>query len=68
MMTYQSENTEDEFLLGRILFLMTYNTNLDYEKLVNENGLADTINSVWLLETPRSSVRLIRSCSIFRGT
>ncbi|KAF2243776.1 hypothetical protein BU26DRAFT_523364 [Trematosphaeria pertusa] len=40
----RSENIDDEFLLSRILFLMTYDTNLDYDKLVRENQLADNIN------------------------
>lgn len=40
----KSENIEDEFLASRILFLMTYDTDLDYEKLVNEQQLAESIN------------------------
>ncbi|KAF2468540.1 uncharacterized protein BDR25DRAFT_265275 [Lindgomyces ingoldianus] len=40
----KSENYDDEFLLSRILFLMTYDTTLDYEKLVNEQQLAESIN------------------------
>ncbi|ORY04127.1 guanine nucleotide exchange factor [Clohesyomyces aquaticus] len=40
----KSENIDDEFLLSRILFLMTYDTTLDYEKLVNEQQLAESIN------------------------
>ncbi|KAF2098378.1 hypothetical protein NA57DRAFT_66698 [Rhizodiscina lignyota] len=38
------DNRDDEFLVSRILFLMTYNTNLNFEKLVNDNQLADSIN------------------------
>ncbi|KAF2001936.1 hypothetical protein P154DRAFT_463476 [Amniculicola lignicola CBS 123094] len=41
----KSEDTDDEFLLSRILFLMTYDTDLDYGKLANEHHLADSINS-----------------------
>ncbi|KAL5118902.1 hypothetical protein ACEQ8H_003225 [Pleosporales sp. CAS-2024a] len=41
----QSESIDDEFLASRILFLTTYDTNLDYAKLVRENHLADNINA-----------------------
>lgn len=38
------DNRDDEFLSARILFLLTYNTRVDFEKLVAENQLADSIN------------------------
>jgi len=38
------DNRDDEFLICRILFLLTYNTQLDFEALVNEQHLADSIN------------------------
>lgn len=38
--------TEDEFLLGRIIFLTTYGTNLDIEKLVDQHRLAELITFV----------------------
>lgn len=41
----QSESIDDEFLVSRILFLATYETNLDYTQLVNEHHLADNINA-----------------------
>ncbi|KAF2739708.1 hypothetical protein EJ04DRAFT_287920 [Polyplosphaeria fusca] len=41
---FKTEDINDEFLLARILFLLSYDTNLDYEKLVNENHLAESIN------------------------
>ncbi|KAF2197513.1 hypothetical protein GQ43DRAFT_444195 [Delitschia confertaspora ATCC 74209] len=53
----KSESIDDEFLLSRILFLMTYDTNLDYEKLVKENQLAESIN----LALARHSKRYSRS-------
>ncbi|KAF2092121.1 hypothetical protein K490DRAFT_70794 [Saccharata proteae CBS 121410] len=37
------DNRDDEFLASRILFLLTYETNLDFDKLVKENNLVDTI-------------------------
>jgi len=42
----QNDNRDDEFLISRILFLMTYDTNLDYEKLVADHQLAESINQV----------------------
>jgi hypothetical protein len=36
----QSENIDDEFLTSRILFLMTYDTDLNYDQLVENNQLA----------------------------
>lgn len=41
----QSDSIDDEFLLSRILFLTTYGANLDYNELVNEHNLADSINA-----------------------
>ncbi|KAF2130578.1 hypothetical protein P153DRAFT_395974 [Dothidotthia symphoricarpi CBS 119687] len=40
-----SESTDDEFLLSRVLFLLTYETTLDYTNLVQENHLADNLNA-----------------------
>ncbi|KAF4632303.1 hypothetical protein G7Y89_g5823 [Cudoniella acicularis] len=37
------DNRDDEFLVSRILFLTTYDTNIDIEKLVDQEKLADTI-------------------------
>ncbi|CAO2655664.1 Nn.00g044670.m01.CDS01 [Neocucurbitaria sp. VM-36] len=41
----KGDSADDEFLASRILFLMTYDANLDYSKLVSENQLADNINA-----------------------
>ncbi|KAF2171521.1 hypothetical protein M409DRAFT_63757 [Zasmidium cellare ATCC 36951] len=38
------DNRDDEFLISRILFLLTYNTRIDFEILVNDHKLADSIN------------------------
>ncbi|KAJ4992008.1 guanine nucleotide exchange factor synembryn [Stagonosporopsis vannaccii] len=40
-----SDSIDDEFLISRILFLTTYDANLDYTELVNEHHLADNINA-----------------------
>lgn len=44
-MRAQSDSVDDEFLAARVLFLMTYDANLDYTQLVRENQLADSINA-----------------------
>lgn len=44
-MLLQSDSIDDEFLLSRILFLTTYDANLDYTDLVNEHHLADNANA-----------------------
>lgn len=36
---------DDEFLVGRVIFLTTYGTNVDLAKLIDEHGLADTVIS-----------------------
>ncbi|KAF2020789.1 hypothetical protein BU24DRAFT_416470 [Aaosphaeria arxii CBS 175.79] len=41
----KSESMDDEFLISRILFLMTYDTDLDYSLLVDQHQLADSINT-----------------------
>ncbi|KAI9672411.1 MAG: hypothetical protein M1829_004489 [Trizodia sp. TS-e1964] len=40
----KKSDSEDEFLLSRILFLLTYEKSLDIEALIRENQLADNIN------------------------
>ena len=37
------DNHDDEFLISRILFLTTYNTNIDIETLVDQHHLAEII-------------------------
>lgn len=34
---------DDEFLVGRVIFLTTYGTNVDLAKLIDEYGLAETV-------------------------
>jgi len=51
----QSESIDDEFLLSRILFLMTYDTDLDYDKLVQEQQLAEHINAAMTRHAKRYS-------------
>ncbi|KAF2262682.1 hypothetical protein CC78DRAFT_534560 [Lojkania enalia] len=58
---FKSEDINDEFLTSRILFLMTYGTNLDYEKLVNENQLAESINNALHRHAKRYSKSSLRS-------
>ena len=38
------DNRDDEFLCSRILFLLTYNTRIDFEELVEQKQLAESIN------------------------
>lgn len=38
---------DDEFLLGRILFLITYETTVDLEKLLGDYKLESSIEAVW---------------------
>lgn len=40
----KNSDLDEEFVISRILFLLTYTTNVDLESLVNENALADSIN------------------------
>lgn len=44
----QCDNSEDEMVLSRILFLSTYDTTLDFENLINNNSLGNNINHVSL--------------------
>lgn len=38
------DSVDDEFLVCRIIFLLTYDTNINFETLVNEHGLANSLN------------------------
>jgi len=42
------ENSEDEIIIARILFLTTYDTNLDFDIMIRKHGLGDSINWVRL--------------------
>ncbi|KAK8432252.1 guanine nucleotide exchange factor [Phyllosticta citricarpa] len=39
----QCDNADDEFLASRILFLLTYDTNLNFDDLMKNNQLGDAI-------------------------
>jgi hypothetical protein len=54
-MSHQSDSIDNEFLCSRILFLMTYETDLNYETLVNEHGLAENINLAIIRHAKRYS-------------
>ncbi|EEP77640.1 predicted protein [Uncinocarpus reesii 1704] len=41
----KEENSDDEFLAARLLFLTTYGSDLDYNKLFDEHGLAESTNN-----------------------
>lgn len=51
----QGDSVDDEFLASRALFLMTYDANLDYTKLVEENQLADNIHAALVRHAKRYS-------------
>lgn len=40
----KADDRDDEFLISRILFLLTYGTNFDFEPLLNEHQLIESIN------------------------
>ncbi|KAI1932226.1 hypothetical protein LOZ65_000812 [Ophidiomyces ophidiicola] len=42
---YREENSDDEFLAARLLFLTTYNSNLNYNTLFDNNALGESINN-----------------------
>jgi hypothetical protein len=41
----KTDNSDDEFLLSRILFLTTYGTTANFQELTTKNKLADSINN-----------------------
>ena len=41
----KNQDTDDEFLLCRIFFLLTYETKLDFNHLFDDNSLAESINN-----------------------
>ncbi|KAI9042603.1 synembryn [Aspergillus affinis] len=40
----KTESSEDEMVTSRILFLSTYDTTMDFEKLINNHSLGDNVN------------------------
>ena len=52
MLTHRkNDDKEDEFLISRILFLLTYGTNVNFGILIDEQQLAESINQVNLAFT-----------------
>lgn len=51
----KGDDIDNEFLLSRILFLLSYDTNVNYEKLVKEQQLAESINSALYRHAKRYS-------------
>ncbi|KAF2837416.1 hypothetical protein M501DRAFT_937485 [Patellaria atrata CBS 101060] len=49
------DNVEDEFLISRILFLMTYDTNLNFEPLLGQHLLAESLNTHIIRHSKRYS-------------
>lgn len=45
----QCDNSEDEMVISRILFICTYDTTMDYEQLIKNHSLGDNVNYVSLL-------------------
>lgn len=48
-MRMQADSSEDEMVSSRILFLSTYDTDLDFEGLIKNNSLGDNVNYVCFL-------------------
>lgn len=44
----QEDNSDDEFLASRLLFLTTYGSGLDFDKLFDSYFLGESINNVWI--------------------
>ncbi|KAL1976667.1 hypothetical protein VTN31DRAFT_2949 [Thermomyces dupontii] len=40
----RTDNSEDEMIVSRILFLTTYDTNMDFDALIRKHSLGDHIN------------------------
>ncbi|KAJ5980370.1 hypothetical protein N7481_007668 [Penicillium waksmanii] len=40
----KTDSSDDEMITSRILFLMTYDTTLDFEILINKHSLGDNVN------------------------
>lgn len=60
----QTDNSEDEMVTSRILFLSTYDSNLDFEVLINKNSLGDNVNYVRVLTAHSCAFRLTRTATI----
>lgn len=42
----QTDNSDDEMIIARILFYTTYDTNQDFSKIMEQNSLAENIHYV----------------------
>ncbi|KAL1989183.1 hypothetical protein VTN96DRAFT_3730 [Rasamsonia emersonii] len=40
----KTDNSEDEMIVSRILFLCTYDTTMDFDKLIKQHSLGDNVN------------------------
>jgi len=60
----QNENIDDEFLLSRILFLLSYDTTLDYDMLVTKHQLAEHINMAMARHARRYSKQARRASQL----
>ncbi|KAF1967116.1 hypothetical protein BU23DRAFT_559663 [Bimuria novae-zelandiae CBS 107.79] len=56
----KNENSDDEFLCSRILFLMTYDTNANFDDLVVHHDLAEHINNAMARHSKRYSKHVRR--------
>ncbi|KAL2354942.1 guanine nucleotide exchange factor [Cryomyces antarcticus] len=57
------DNRDDEFLVSRILFLMTYNTDVDFNQLEREHQIAGSINQNIARHSKRYSKHYLRKSS-----
>lgn len=51
----KTDSSDDEMITSRILFLMTYDTTLDFEILINKHSLGDNVNYVRSFSKSHSS-------------
>lgn len=42
----KTDNSEDEMIISRILFLCTYDTTMDFDKLIKQHSMGDNVNYV----------------------
>lgn len=51
----KTDSSDDEMITSRILFLMTYDTTLDFEILISKHSLAENVNYVRSFSISHSS-------------
>ncbi|KAK4181303.1 guanine nucleotide exchange factor [Triangularia setosa] len=59
----QNDNSDDEFLVSRLLLISTYNTNIDLPKLIAQHGLADSIVNHLARHAKRLSSSTVRTAT-----